>query len=170
MTQETKEAEAVVKPAQADPEEKTPTIEELTARLAQYERDLTSARNEAKAHQKFGQEKQTELQRQADLRVEINGLREDIETLAVGFATRGEVGVLEDDNRQDVLAELQKRRLAAEGKRKQETQAAADKEYNQRAAAIYAQAQSIFGVGEEEKLEDIEDLLKAGNAARANKE
>ena len=163
MTQEGK-AEATPEVAQAIVE---PTLEELKAKLAQTEKDLTSARSEAKAHQKFGQEKQTELQRQADLRADINSLKEDLEILAVGFATRGTVEVPEGANQQDVLAELQKRRLAADAQRKQKADADAAREYNQRADAVYAQAQSIFGDGEEEKLEDIEDLLKTGNLARA---
>ena len=162
MTQE--KAEAVVEPAQAIPE---PTLEELKAHLAQVERDLVSARSEAKAHQRFGQEKQSELQKQADLRADINILKADMETLAVAYATRGAVELPEGANQQDVLAELQKRRLAAETQRKQEIAAVSAREYNQRADTVYAQAQSIFGEGQEEKLEDIEDLLKAGNIARA---
>ena len=181
MTQEIKMAEAT-EVAQAIPE---PTIEELKASLAQMSQDiaqkeiaLKSARDEAKAHQKFGQEKQAELKSQSDLRAEVKAIREEqanlreiaeLQAIAIAQNRSGE-----DEESQQTLLKLKNiqqtqetNRIAANLKRQQETDALARQEYNQKADTIYAQAKTLFGEGEEEKLEDIEDLLKSGNISRA---
>src|SRR3990167_1440709 len=137
------------------------TLAKLETELEQTKKGLSTA------HQTLTQ-KDRELKTQSDLRAEIQGIREDMELLAVGLATKDEVETADGTNRQQVLAELQKRRADAETKRKLASDAIARQEYNQRADTIYAHAKTLFE-GQEEKLEDIEDLLKMGNIERAEK-
>lgn len=141
----------------------------LQAKLAQLETELEQTkRGLSTAHQTLTQ-KDRELKSQTDLRAEIGSIRDDLELLAIGFATK-ETGENPDgggQSRQDILAEIQKRRQELDVKRKADAEVIARQEYNQKADAIWAQAKSIFGEGQEEKLEDIEDLLKSGNLVRA---
>ncbi len=166
MTQEKTEAvaEQVVETPSA------PVVEDLASlreKLTKLEVELEQTKKGlSTAHQTLTQ-KDRDLKNQSDLRAEIQGIREDMELLAVGFATREEGEPTDGTSRQNVLAELQKRRTDADVKRKQETDALARQDYNLRADVIYAQAKGIFGEGQEEKLEDIEDLLKSGNIIRA---
>lgn len=151
------------------PQTTTPEVDiaSLQTKLTKLETELEQTKKGlSTAHQTLTA-KDRELKSQSDLRAEIQGIREDMELLAVGFATKGEEEPTDGVSRQNVLTELQKRRVAAEAKRKQETDAIARQEYNQRADVIYAQAKTLYGEGEEEKLEDIEDLLKSGNIVRA---
>ena len=158
---EPKAEQAVVEPPAPEVD-----IVSLQSKLTKLETELEQTKKGlSTAHQTLTL-KDRELKSQADLRAEVKGIREDMELLAVGFATRDEFEPT-DDKRQNVLAELQKRRAASEVKLRADTEASARQEYNQRADAVYAQAQSIFGEGQEEKLEDIEDLLRTGNLARA---
>ncbi len=140
MTQETKTAEATPVVAQAIPEPKAPevkepTIEELKASLAQYEKDLKSAREEAKAHQKFGQEKQTELKNQSDLRAEIASIRDDLELAVTAFATRQEENT-DGETVKGALAELAKKRDAREASRKTQEAGNILSAYQQRVTAL----------------------------------
>ncbi len=148
----------------------TPVVEDLAslqAKLTNLETELKQTKQSlSTAHQTLTR-KDTELKSQSDLRAEIQGIREDMELLAIGFATKGEEEPTDGVSRQNVLTELQKRRANADTKRKQDTDAIARQEYNQKADTVYAQAKTLYGEGEEEKLEDIEDLLKSGNIVRA---
>jgi len=181
MTQE-QPAEAAPEVAQAIPE---PTIEELRAYIAQnktileqYEKDLKSAKDEAKAHQKFGQEKVTELKNQSDLRSEmavimqeLKDQREIAELQATAIAM-GRIG--DEEESQQVLQQLKARKQEQETqrqneavKKQQEADAIARQTYNQQADAVYSQAKTVF---EGEDLTDIEDLLKSGNIILAKRE
>ena len=175
MTQENNTAEATPEVAQAIPE---PTVEELKARLTQVEKDLKGAKDEAKAHQKFGQEKQAELKSQSDLRNEIIGIRQavidqnaiiELQAAAIALGREGSEEEIAKVNQllHSKIQEQETNRKLAETRRQQETDAVARQEYNQKADAIYAQAKTLF---EGEDLTDIFDLLKTGNLIVAKRE
>jgi len=111
-------------------------------------------------------EKDKELKRRADLDSRIDGIQETIEVLATAMASRGDVEELDPEKRQDVLAELKKRRADQEAKAKQREITETQQEYAQKADSLFARAKIAFA-DDDEGIERVEDLLMSGRFERA---
>ena len=160
MTEEGKEAGIPVKETQ------TPTAEEQLKTLQSQVQSLTTEKERLdsgyKGLQRTLEERNKESKKSADLDSRITAMQDSIELLATAMATQREVGDIDQSTRVDVVAELRKKRTEQENRRRQEDTERTNQEYAQKGAAIYAQAEEIFGddIGE---LHDIRNLIRAGD-------
>ncbi len=152
--------EIVAEQVEVQPPAPEVDLASLQTKLTKLETELEQTKKGlSTAHQTLTQ-KDRELKSQADLRAEIQGIREDMELLAVGFATRDEVEPTDGTSRQNVLAELQKRRLAAEGKRKQEIDALARQETATIISGFQKRVEALGLTDEDDDYGDIYRLVR----------
>ena len=154
-----------------EPQEiQTPTADEQLETLKSQVQALTSEKERLeggyKGLQRTLEERNKESRKQADLENRITGLQDTIELLATAVSARGEIEQLEPDARQDVLAQLRKQRSEQEAKRKTEESQIAQREYAQKADAIFNRAKAIFG-NDGDDIERVEELLIGGRLDRA---
>ena len=150
--------------------EETPAAEEsldtLKSQLASLNMELVQTKKGlSTAHQTIN-EKDKEIKRRANLETRIDGIQDTIEVLATAVAARGEVDDLDPAKRQDILADLKKRRDEQAAKAKQRELAETQQEYSQKADALYERAKIVFAE-DDDSIERIEDLLTNGRFDRA---
>jgi len=165
MVEEEKEPEATLTEKQ---QEQTPqeTVESLQVKLKQMEQELNQRTDNVRSLNLTLQQRATELKRRADIESRIDSLQDTIEVLATAVASRGEIEELDPTKRQDILAELKKKRADADAKAKQKELTEVQTEYTQKADALYNRAKAIFA-DDDDAIEKVEDLLTNGRLERA---
>ena len=176
MAQEKPEAAEQTVPEQTT----TPEVDiaSLQAKLTKLETELEQTKKGlSTAHQTLTQ-KDRELKAQQDFSGKLSSIEQrleeqrqisELQAAAIALGREGSEEELAKVNQllRSKVAEQEAARKLADVKRQQEQQALATQEYNQKADAIYAQAQTLF---EGDDLKDIEDLLKSGNLTIAQRE
>ncbi len=148
--------------------EQTPkeTVEALQAKLQTMEQELNKRNEDVRGLNKTLQQRAEEIKKRADLEGRIEGLQDTVELLATAIAFKREPDSLETGERQDILADLKKRKTEQEAKAKQKELAETQQEYAQKADALYTRAKAIFA-DDDDAIERIEDLLGNGRLERA---
>ena len=144
----------------------SPEMVALETKLAGLQVELEQTKKGlSTAHQTLTR-KDEELKHRADLENRIDGLQDTMEILATAISARGEVEEFGSEKRQDILAELKKRRNEQDAKTKQKELLDTQQEYARKADALYARAKAAFG-NDDDAIERIEDLLGSGRLERA---
>jgi len=166
--QETSDFGVRIPPETEPPKDETPTedLAALSDQLSQLKIELEQTKKGlSTAHQTLT-EKDRELKKRADLELQIGGIQETVELLATAIASGRQAESFEPAEKQDILADLTRKRADLEAKRKQAETEQTRLEYVQKADAIYARAKDAFG-DDDDALERVEDLLGNGRLERA---
>tara|TARA_Y100000310_G_scaffold144390_1_gene143635 strand:+ start:11420 stop:12169 length:750 start_codon:yes stop_codon:yes gene_type:complete len=151
-------------------EVQTPTAEEQLKTLQDQVQALTSDKERLeggyKGLQKTLSERDRESKKQADLENRIVNIQDTIELLATAVSSRGDVDNLEPSERQDILTQIRKKRDDTDTKRKQQETEEGQREYIQKADALYNRAKAAFA-NDDDAIEKVEDLLINGRLDRA---
>lgn len=170
MTQEVKVEEVVETPVE--------DIGAIKAELAKLKTELEQKDKGFKSLQQDLTRKDRELKSSSDFTSRLAGIEQglkeqreisELQAAAIALGREGSEEELTKVNQllRSKVAEQDANRKQLEVKRQQEQTALAAQEYNQKADAVFAQAQTLF---EGEDLKDIEDLLKSGNLVVAQRE
>lgn len=156
---QTQQQEAVTQQAQE-------TVESLRSQLGQIQEQLKKREDDVRGLNRTLQQRAEEAKKQDNLRGEIAGIQDTIELLATAISAKGQLEDVEPSERQDIMAELRKRKEQQEAKRKELETQSAQQQYAQRADAVYSRAKSIYG-DNDDAIERIEELLMNGRIDRA---
>ncbi len=171
MVQESKVDEQVVEPVVED-------INTIKGELAKLKAELEQKDKGFKTLQQSLSQRDKELKTQSDFTTRLAGIEQglkeqrEISELQAAAIALGREGSEDELSKVSTLlrtkvAEQDANRKQFEVRRQQEQSASAAQEYNQKADAVFAQAQTLF---EGDDLKDIEDLLKSGNLVVAQRE
>ena len=158
-----------------------PPIEDITiikGELAKLKTELEQKDRGFKSLQQSLTQRDRELKSQSDLSSKLSSIDQrleeqrqisELQAAAIALGREGSAEELEKVNQllRSKVAEQENNRKQSEIRRQQEQSALAAKEYNQKADAVFAQAQTLF---EGDDLKDIEDLLLSGNLIIAQRE
>lgn len=166
MTDETKPVGNETAEVTQTPTQPVEDIGTLKQQLQQLSEELNQTKKGlSTAHQTLTQKDQ-ELKRRGDLDNKILGIEDRIELLATAIASGRDPGEVDESSdsrpkRQDILADLARKKNEQDAKRKQE-------DYNRQADSVYERAKVVFA-DDEDSLDRIDDYLRLGKLEQAER-
>jgi hypothetical protein len=163
------EEQKVETPAQETPPEKTPEeqIKELNSQIEQIRKEAEEAKKGlSTAHQTLTRKDQ-ELKKQSDIHSRINNLEDTIKVLASVISETQAADVDNPNLKKERVDHYQKLVEDMDKKRQFADQQSKQREYSERADAVWARATALGLTEEDDDYWAIRDSLTSGNIDRA---